>query len=275
MLPRGVFGIVAIFGVALLLGCATNDKPVTAESLSEPVHYRAGNGLIDASVDNAISDIVPETAAASLSSSGGDAGNFDAFTVNTIERLDDYRIGPEDLLEIRVFGVDELSQTVRVNSAGFISMPLIGQLRAAGLRSVELEKRIAAKLAESYLQDPSVNVFIEEYFSQRVVVAGAVENAGIYALRGPTTLGQVIAMAGGLGQLAAPDDIKVVRVLDGAKRTLTFDLNAIAQGKTDDPYVLSNDYIIVPRSQARVLLRDSLLRDVADFLNPFRFIIPH
>ncbi len=273
MLHRGDFGIVVMLGLALLSGCATNDKPVTAESISKPVHYGTGNGLIDASVDNVMPGAVPETAAAPLPSGPGDAGNLDEFTVNAVERLDDYRIGPEDLLEIRVFGVDELSQTVRVNSAGFISMPLIGQLRAAGLRSIELEKHIAAKLSENYLQDPSVNVFITEYFSQRVVVAGAVENAGIYALRGPTTLGQVVAMAGGLGQLAAPDDVKVIRVMDGDKRMLTFDLNAIAQGKVDDPYVLSNDYIIVPRSQARVLFRDSLLRDVADFLNPFRFLI--
>jgi polysaccharide export outer membrane protein len=264
-----------MLGLALLSGCATNDKSEMAESVSKPVHYEAGNGLIDTNVDNLMLGTLPETAAASLPAIAGEAGNPDAFTLDTIERLDDYRIGPEDLLEIRVFGVEELSQTVRVNSAGFISMPLIGQLRAAGLRSIDLEKRIAAKLAENYLQDPSVNVFIQEYFSQRVVVAGAIEKAGIYALRGPTTLGQVIAMAGGLGQLAAPDDVKVIRVLDGEKRTLSFDLNAIAQGAVDDPYVLGNDYIIVPRSQARVLLRDSLLKDVADFLNPFRFIIPH
>jgi len=88
----------------------------------------------------------------------------------------DYRIGPEDLLEISVFEVDNLSRTVRVSLKGNISLPLLGTLRVKGLTTGELEREIRDLLTEKYLQDPQVTVFIEEYRSQRVSVVGAVKH---------------------------------------------------------------------------------------------------
>jgi polysaccharide export outer membrane protein len=185
--------------------------------------------------------------------------------------LEDYQIGPQDLLEINVFGVTELSGAMRVNSQGFISLPLIGQVKAAGLTSQQMEKQIEADLAKEYLQDPEVSVYVKEYTSQQVTVEGAINRPGIYELRGPTTLLQTIAIANGLAKLADSSDIKVFRQEpDGTKTAQSFDLNKIRSGETKDPLVRGNDVIVVQQSRSRSFLRDSLFRDITDLLNPFR-----
>ena len=105
----------------------------------------------------------------------------------------DYRIGAEDLLEIQVFGVDQLARTVRVNMRGFISLPLVGPVGVAGLTAPEAEALIVKKFGESYLQDPQVSLFIKEFTVQRVTIEGAVNRPGIFPIRGPTSLLQALA----------------------------------------------------------------------------------
>ena len=110
----------------------------------------------------------------------------------------DYRIGPEDLLEISVFEVEKLNKTVRVSSQGNISVPLLGVLRAKGLTANELERELRDLLGEKYLQDPQISVFIKEYRSQRISLMGAVEKPGVYEVGGRRTILDMLAMAGGL-----------------------------------------------------------------------------
>lgn len=110
----------------------------------------------------------------------------------------DYKIGPEDLVEISVFEEEKLNKTVRVSSQGNISLPLLGILRVKGLTANELEKEIRDLLAEKYLQDPHVSVFIKEYRSQRISVIGAVEKPGVFEVTGQKTILDMLAMAGGL-----------------------------------------------------------------------------
>jgi len=110
----------------------------------------------------------------------------------------DYKIGPEDLIEISVFEEEKLNKTVRVSSQGNISLPLLGILRVKGLTPNELEKEIRDLLAEKYLQDPNVSVFVKEYRSQRISVIGAVEKPGIFEVTGQKTVLDMLAMAGGL-----------------------------------------------------------------------------
>ena len=112
---------------------------------------------------------------------------------------DDYRIGQQDLLEIRVFGVDELDQTVRVSGDGSITMPLLGRLDVAGLSKTEVERTIAGMLSERFVQDPQVTVFIKEFESRKVAVSGEVREPGTYEMLGSKTLLEMISMAGGLG----------------------------------------------------------------------------
>jgi polysaccharide export outer membrane protein len=110
----------------------------------------------------------------------------------------DYKIGPEDLLEISVFEDEKLNKTVRVSSQGNISLPLLGILRVMGLTASELEKEIRDLLAEKYFQNPNVSVFIKEYRNQRISVIGAVEKPGVFDVTGQKTILEMLAMAGGL-----------------------------------------------------------------------------
>lgn len=110
----------------------------------------------------------------------------------------DYKIGPEDLLEITVFEEEKLNKTVRVSSQGNISLPLLGILRVKGLTANEMEKEIRDLLAEKYLQDPHVSVFIKEYRNQRISAIGAVEKPGVYEVTGQKTILDILALAGGL-----------------------------------------------------------------------------
>src|SRR2546423_423248 len=138
----------------------------------------------------------------------------------------DYRIGPEDLLEIQVFGVDQLARTVRVNSRGNISLPLIGTVELANMTAHEAEGAIAAKLADNFLQDPQVSVFIKEYTSQRVTIEGAVNRPGIYPLRGHTTLLRSLAVAGGQASLSDMSEVLLFReATPGKRETLTYDVD--------------------------------------------------
>ena len=110
----------------------------------------------------------------------------------------DYRVGRQDLLEISVFGVKELDQTVRVGDDGSITMPLLGRLDVSGLTKTELEGTIAKLLAARYIRDPQVTVFIKEYTSKQIAVSGAVKKPGTYEMLGRKTLLEMISMAGGL-----------------------------------------------------------------------------
>ncbi len=110
----------------------------------------------------------------------------------------DYKIGPEDLLEISVFEDEKLNKMVRVSSQGNISLPLLGILRVKGLTANELEKEIRDLLAEKYFQDPHVSVFIKEFRNQRISVIGVVEKPGVYDVTGQKTVLDMLAMAGGL-----------------------------------------------------------------------------
>ena len=110
----------------------------------------------------------------------------------------DYRIGRQDLLEIKVFDVEELNQTVRVSDDGSISMPLLGRLVVSGLTKTELEGLLARLLGERYVRDPQVTVFVREYESKKIAVTGAVKKPGTFEMLGRKTLLEMISMAGGL-----------------------------------------------------------------------------
>ncbi len=183
----------------------------------------------------------------------------------------DYRIGPEDLIEIQVFGVDQLTRTVRVNSRGLISLPLVGNLEVAGLTSQQAESLVVARLAENFLQNPQVSLFIREYTSQRVTIEGAVNKPGVYPLRGPTTLLQSLAVAGGQASLSDMTEVMLFRGdNDGKKETLMYDVDRIRSGELEDPPVLNDDLIVVKRSKARTVLKDSIFGDIINTINPFR-----
>jgi polysaccharide export outer membrane protein len=189
--------------------------------------------------------------------------------------IKDYRIGTEDLLEIQVFGVDQLSRTVRVNSQGYISLPLIGTIAVSGMTSQEAESAVAARLAADYLQNPQVSLFIKEFTTQRVTIEGAVQKPGVYPLRGETTLLRSLAIAGGQGSLSDMSEVMLFRADANGKRVAaTYDVERIRRGELEDPPVMNDDLIVVNRSVARTILKDSVFRDALDAVNPFSPLMP-
>ncbi len=176
-------------------------------------------------------------------------------TVGVYKGVSEYRIGPQDLIEINVFQVAELNRTVRVNTSGDISLPLIGIMRAGGRTVQELEADIAKSLDAKFLQNPQVTVFVKEFTSQRVTLEGAVKTPGIYPLTGKTTLLQAIAMAQGLDPLADLKGIVIFRVVDGKKMGARFDIKAIRSGTAADPQVYGDDIIVIDQSGSKTAFR--------------------
>jgi polysaccharide export outer membrane protein len=160
----------------------------------------------------------------------------------------DYRIGRQDLLEIKVFDVDELSQTVRVADDGSITMPLLGRLLVAGLTKTELEQTLARLLEERYVRDPHVTVFVKEYESKKVAVSGAVKKPGTYEMLGQKTLLEMLSLAGGLDKDLGKEIIIFRQESDGPTRRISVDLERLVYAA--DPglnqVVEPGDIIYVP-----------------------------
>jgi len=110
----------------------------------------------------------------------------------------DYKIGPDDLLEISVNEDEKFSKAVKVSSQGNVKLPLIGVLKVSGFSVIQLERKIENLLAEEYIYDPHVTVIVKEHRNQRISVMGAVLKPGTYDFEGQTTLSDVLVMTGGL-----------------------------------------------------------------------------
>ena len=160
----------------------------------------------------------------------------------------DYTIGRQDLLEITVFDVEELDQTVRVADDGSITMPLLGRLVVNGMTKGELEAKIAGLLAESYVRDPQVTVFVKEYTSKQVAVSGAVKKPGSYEMLGAKTLLEMISLAGGLDSDIGKNIIIFRQGENETTKRLSIDLDRLVYGA--DPalniQVQPSDIIYIP-----------------------------
>jgi polysaccharide biosynthesis/export protein len=117
--------------------------------------------------------------------------------------IKEYVIGPRDLLEIKVFELPELNQSVRVSEDGSITIPLLNRVIVGGMSKDAVEKKLAELLEERFVKNPQVSVFIREYQSRLVSVIGAVEKPGMYELVGRQNLLQMISKAGGIKENAS------------------------------------------------------------------------
>ena len=167
----------------------------------------------------------------------------------------EYRLGASDLIEVSVFGVEDLNKTVRVNSNGQISLPLIGGVLAGGKTVPELEAELVRRYADGYLQNPQVTVFVKEFSSQRITLEGAVKQPGIYPLSGRTTLLQAIAIAKGLDQLADLNGVVLFRQIDGKKMAAVYNMRDLRSGRIEDPQLYGDDIIVVEQSGSKTALR--------------------
>ena len=181
----------------------------------------------------------------------GQSGQGTAVQQNTPkakQAVDDYIIGPSDVLAINVWKDTELTRTVTVRPDGKISLPLVGELEVSGLTALNVQRLIAQRLAE-YISNPQVAVIVQEVKSQTYVVVGKVLKPGAYELGKPTTVLEAIAGAGGFLEFAKASKVYIIRRQDGGpSETLHFDYKKVIRGKNPEQNVeLKNgDTIVVP-----------------------------
>jgi polysaccharide export outer membrane protein len=186
------------------------------------------------------------------SKSGRVAANFakaaEPFTSAAAPGNTAYKIGSQDVLEISVFKVPELSKTAQVSELGTINLPLLGEVPAAGKTARELEHHLTAKLGAKYLQSPQVTVAVKEYNAHRVTIEGAIKKPGVYPMRSKTTLLQLTAMAEGLRDDADYSGIVIIRQVNGKRTAQQFDIHAIRSGSAPDPVIAQGDIVVVSHS---------------------------
>lgn len=159
----------------------------------------------------------------------------------------DYRIGPEDVLQISVWNNDPLSRSVSVRPDGKISLPLVNDVPAAGLTPLELREQIKKRLVE-YVPAAEVSVIVVEVKSFKVSVIGDVHRPGRFEIKSWCTVADVLAMAGGLTEYADKSRIFVLRDDGRVVRRIPFDYGrlASADGERVNFRVQPNDIVLVP-----------------------------
>jgi len=159
-----------------------------------------------------------------------------------------YVIGVADVVRISVWKDPSLSTDAIVRPDGTITMPLVGELRAAGRTAAELQQEATPRLAV-FVKDAVVTVSVVEVNSYHFTVAGAVENPGLFNARAYVTVSEALALAGGPSRYASTGDIVIVRTLKtGAKLRIPIDYDAILAGRApqQDIVIVSGDAVRVP-----------------------------
>jgi polysaccharide export outer membrane protein len=159
-----------------------------------------------------------------------------------------YVIGVADVVRITVWKDPSLSTDAIVRPDGTITMPLVGDLRAAGRTAAELQKDALPRLAV-YVKDAVLTVSVVEVNSYRFTVAGNVEHPGLFTARSYLTVSEALALAGGPTRYASTDEVIIVRTLrNGVKQRIPIDYDAILSGHSpeQDIVVLAGDAIRVP-----------------------------
>ena len=164
-----------------------------------------------------------------------------------IEPPADYVIGPEDVLGVLFWRETEMSGDVTVRPDGRITLPLIGDVVAAGLTPVALKANLQG-VAAKFLTDPNATIVVREIKSRQVFITGEVTNPGAYPLTGPRTVMQLIALAGGVNEFADKNEIAVIRVENGQQRRFSFKYDDVARGKSLQQNILlkPGDTVVVP-----------------------------
>jgi polysaccharide biosynthesis/export protein len=160
---------------------------------------------------------------------------------------DSYIIGPEDVLYIYVWKEENLSRSVPVRMDGMISIPLVDDIKAAGMTPLQLKELLLAKLRE-YVETPDVTVIVTEANSYRVYVQGEVKKPGVYKLRSETTVVQLIIMAEGFTDWANQKKITIMRKEGGKDSRIVVNYKKIVEGDegAKDVILKSGDIIIIP-----------------------------
>ena len=158
----------------------------------------------------------------------------------------EFKLGPDDVVEVFVYKEQELSATVVVRPDGKISLPLIGELSVNGKSSLELQKEVSQKLTQ-YIAQPTVNVIVKEVNSAKVSVAGEVKTPGMYKISARATILDAVALAGGFTEYAKRSKVTLIRVsANGQQQQYQINVEDQLKGRKGDLFfILPYDKIYV------------------------------
>lgn len=159
-----------------------------------------------------------------------------------------YRLGPEDIVEISVWGDDDLAREVVVRPDGGVSFPLAGDLKAGGRTVSQLREEVRKRIVE-YIPDAAVTVILRKVENPKIYVMGKVQNPKMIVMGQQMTVVQALAMSGGLSNFADSGNIVVVRRFpDGKQKVFEFDYDEFADGDNLEQNIIlqSGDTIVVP-----------------------------
>ena len=157
----------------------------------------------------------------------------------------DYRLAVGDKLRVEVYKDAQLSQSLQVRPDGKITLPLVGDITAAGLTSIELRDQIGSALKE-YVTNPVVTVIVVETVPSVIYVMGEVAHPGAVPLNGPTSVLQALAMAGGFRDFANTKEIRVLRQSPQGVQTIAFNYKSAVKGDGTPVLLQPGDTVIVP-----------------------------
>jgi len=159
----------------------------------------------------------------------------------------DFVIGPEDVLGVIFWREADISGDVTVRPDGRITLPVIGEMQAAGLRADQLQEQIL-QAAAKYLTDPNVAVVVRTINSRKIFVTGRVTTPGTHLLKGPLNVMQAIALAGGLTEYADAKNISILRTTGAQVQRFRFNYKDVVKGKSLEQNIalLPGDTVVVP-----------------------------
>ena len=158
---------------------------------------------------------------------------------------DDYRLASGDKLRIEVYKDPQLSQTLQVRPDGKITLPLVGDVPAAGRTPLALRDAIAAALKE-YITNPVVTVIVVEIEPQSVSVMGEVERPGPVPIKGRLSVLEALAVAGGFKDFANTKNISIRRSTPSGVQIIKFNYKEAVRGEGKPLYLQPGDIVIVP-----------------------------
>jgi len=150
---------------------------------------------------------------------------------------EEYRLGPEDVVEIFVWKEPDLSRTVVVRPDGKISMPLITELEASGKTAAQLQTEITTKLRQ-LVTDPVVNVIVKEVNSPKISILGEVHKPGVYSIKNKITVLDSIALAGGFTEFAKRDKVIVLRNGSSGQQRVALNLKRLLKESGGEVFYL-------------------------------------
>ena len=158
-----------------------------------------------------------------------------------------YIIGPTDILEIQVWKEPDFSRQVLVRPDGKLTLPLVGDIHVSGMTTMALKELLTEKLKD-YIDSPEVTVILVESHSKNFYIIGKISRPGTYPLMKDMTVLQAISVAGGLGEWADADSIRIIRKSGAQEKILHFDYKEVISGKNLKQNILlqPNDTIVVP-----------------------------